>query len=67
MATPVQTRDERVITCDLAIETAIASMLTADQQLDRVGALRLLVQRVMRKNTTNKVRVRVASELKGAL
>jgi hypothetical protein len=67
MATPIQSKDERIITCDAAIETAIASMLTADQHLDRVGALRLLVQRVTKKNVTNRVRVRTASENKGAL
>lgn len=61
MATPTQNKDERVITCDLAIETAVATMLAADQHMDRVSALRLLVNRAVKRNVTNRVRVRTAA------
>jgi hypothetical protein len=63
---PTQTSDERIATCDEAIETAIATMKLADNGLDRVGALRLLVSRVVRKNRTNSVRPRSANEVSGA-
>jgi hypothetical protein len=58
---PVLNRDETTIAVDLAIETAIASLLAANNNLDRVAALRLLVQRVTKRNVTNRTRPRVAS------
>jgi len=57
----LRTKDERVILADTALETAIATMLTNDDGLNRVDALRLLTRRMVRKNTTNKVRVRTAA------
>jgi hypothetical protein len=60
MATPTQTKDERVFTCDAVIETAVATMLAADQHMDRVSALQLLVNRAVKKNVTNRVRPRTA-------
>ena len=57
---PTSTKDEAIARADTAIETAIATMLAADNALDRVGALRLLTQRMLKKNVTNKTRVRTA-------
>ena len=42
---PTSTKDENITRADTALETAIATMLAADNAMDRVGALRLLVQR----------------------
>jgi hypothetical protein len=56
---------------DAAIEVAVASLLstfssnkTSDVSpvLDRVAALRILTKRMIRKNTTNGVRNRAASQ-----
>ena len=58
----LQNRDERVIAADEAIEVAVASLLAGDNNTDRVGALRLLTQRIVRKNRTNKIRPRSANE-----
>jgi hypothetical protein len=62
------------ISADVAIETAINSLLasyssikTSDQlganvpTLDRIGAMRILVRRLLKKNVTNGVRRREAS------
>jgi hypothetical protein len=58
----VQTRDEAVATADAAIETALATMIAANNSHDRVSALRLLVKRLLRKNVTNRTRPRAANE-----
>jgi hypothetical protein len=58
------------LAADSAIETAVATMLSTFSTnkvsdlgavLDRVGALRVLTKRMIRKNTTNAVRPRSAS------
>jgi hypothetical protein len=54
-------RDELTAAADTAIETAISTLLTASNPIDRVGALRLLTKRALRKNTTNRVRQRSAT------
>jgi hypothetical protein len=54
------TKDEFVVLADAACETAIAT-LTAYNNIDRVSALRLLVRRMTRKNTTNRTRPRTAA------
>jgi hypothetical protein len=56
-----RTLDERVVVADTALETAIASMLSGDDGLTRVDALRLLSRRMLKKNTTNRVRLRTAT------
>ena len=58
---PVQTTDEQIATADAAVETAIASLIAAHNGHDLVSALRLLVKRIVRKNTTNRTRVRTAT------
>ena len=57
----LRTNDERTVVADAALEVAIASLLTNDDGLDRVGALRLLTKRMVRKNTTNKTRIRTSA------
>jgi hypothetical protein len=54
-------RDELTVAADAAIETAISTLLTASNIIDRVGALRLLMRRMVRKNVTNRVRPRSAT------
>ena len=56
-----RTLDERVIVADSALEVAIASMLTGDDGLNRVDALRLLSRRMLKKNTTDRTRPRMAA------
>jgi hypothetical protein len=63
----LRTNDERTAVADTAIETAIASMLTGDNGLNRKQALRFLVRRAMKKNVGNQTRLRVASENPGAI
>jgi hypothetical protein len=58
---PTSTRDENVTRADAAIETAISTMLANDNNLDRVGALRLLVRRLLKKNVGNRTRPRTAA------
>jgi hypothetical protein len=52
------------IATDTAIETAIATIIAADATkfTGRKEALRYLVKRVVKKDVTNKVRVRSADE-----
>jgi hypothetical protein len=56
-----RTKDERLLLAATAVETAIATMLANDDGLDRVGALRLLVQSVTKKNVVNRHRLRTAA------
>lgn len=56
----LRTKDERKSLADSAAETAIATMLTDDDGMDRVSALRLLVRSLMKKNVTNRYRPRSA-------
>jgi hypothetical protein len=46
---------------DAAVETAVASLLATNDKLNRVEALRLLTQRTLKKNVTNRVRPRSAT------
>jgi hypothetical protein len=62
-----KTRDELVILADVAVETAVASLIAADNGTSRVSALRLLTRRMVRANKINRHRPRVASENAGAL
>ena len=57
-----KTADERIAIADTALETAISTLLAADDRFDRVGALKLLTRRMVRKNTTNRTRPRAANE-----
>ena len=58
---PTLTKDETIAAVDAAVETAVASLLTANDKLNRVEALRLLTQRTLKKNVTNRVRPRSAT------
>ena len=62
-----RTKDERAVVVDAAAETAIGSILTNDNNLTRKDALRLLVRAVVKKDKTNRHRVRQASENPAAL
>ena len=53
-----RTLDELVVIADAACETAISSLTPFNNV--RADALRLLVRRLMRKNTTNRTRPRTA-------
>jgi hypothetical protein len=48
---PVVTKDERVARADAAIETAIATLLSAENSLNRADALKLLARRMVRKSS----------------
>jgi hypothetical protein len=56
----VKTRDELLVLADQAVETAVASLIAADNATDRIAALRLLTRRFVKKNVTNRTRVRTA-------
>ena len=61
------TRDELVTAADTAIETAIATLLTGSNIIDRKAALVLLERRTIKKRVTNRHRSRSSNENPGAL
>ena len=61
------TKDELTIAADAALETAVASLLTASNIIDRKAALVLLERRVIKKRVTTRYRVRASNENAGAL
>lgn len=61
MPCPRLLRTKKVSRADVAIETAVTTLLAADNAMDRIAALRLLTQRMVKKNVTNRTRVRTAA------
>ena len=62
-----RTKDEREVVADAAVETALGTILTNDNNLTRKDALRLLVRSVVKKDKTSRHWVRQASENPAAL